>query len=446
MFDELPATQPILPEPTEARFSMRALFITMTVLAITAAVVSPLVRRLPPDAQIRLLAAWGIWLLAVIVFTAFQARQRYRAERLAGRTLLRMKLLEERGANNKRSRGSRSVFWMTVGVLIMLFNVSNAAISSRGGLVEAAMFFGVFGVLSIWWSTRVVMLLWWRNTIRFCEAGLLWDRRVMLWEYVLDQRWDESDEKVLIVQGIDQRNLDAVLKISVPADERAAVTSLLDSKVSKSTSVPQGPMIRELGSIPLSIAVRDPNFFKYVGMIVLFICAYIGAMMLFTTGFGGAPREFRDAILLVLIGIGVLSTLRWRFAGHQAGVPLVRLDIRLDWQRVLVFAAAAVACLYVGSNWGWSSVWLAYAAGVGFGWAIGGLIALFIQGRLDFRANGVVLPGIFYWPWPEVRFIQWEREPKGRLILSHGWRRVTAKVPPEQREAVDAVLREKVPQ
>jgi hypothetical protein len=54
------------------------------------------------------------------------------------------------------------------------------------------------------------------------------------------------------------------------------------------------------------------------------------------------------------------------------------------------------------------------------------------------------MPGILYWPWPDVRLLQWEREPKGRLSLNRGWRRIVAIVPPEQRAAVDAVLKEKL--
>jgi len=43
-----------------------------------------------------------------------------------------------------------------------------------------------------------------------------------------------------------------------------------------------------------------------------------------------------------------------------------------------------------------------------------------------------------------VRIIRWDRERSGRLVLARGWRRVVATVPPEQREAVEAVLQEKV--
>jgi hypothetical protein len=443
MSEEIERSSAPLSEPTDVRFSMRALLIVTAVVAVLAAVMGPFVRQLPPDAQVRLLGVWGGWLLAVIILTGFQARQRYRAERLAGRTLLRMKLREEQTVSYERLQGSRSVFWTIVGVLVMLFFASQAAISLAGGVVPTVMIIGTLGTLSIWSTIRAVMLLWWRNTIRFCEAGLQWDRHLMLWEYVLERRWDESDAKVLIVQGIDQRNLDSILKIAVPADERAAVESLLESKLSKSTSVPRGPMMREHGSIPLSIAVRNPNLFKYVDTILRFICLYIGGMVLFISSFGG-PREFRRAMLVFLIGAVVLSTVRWWFAGNRAGVPLVRLEIRLDWRRVFVFAVVAAICFYVGNSWGWTSVWLAYAAGAGFGWAIGVLVGSYFQRPVDFRANGAVMPGILYWPWPDVRLMSWDREQSGRLVLQRGWRRIVAIVPPEQREAVEAVLKEKL--
>jgi hypothetical protein len=43
-----------------------------------------------------------------------------------------------------------------------------------------------------------------------------------------------------------------------------------------------------------------------------------------------------------------------------------------------------------------------------------------------------------------VRVVTWEREGSGRLVLERGWRRVVATVPPEQRAAVAALLKEKL--
>ena len=58
------------------------------------------------------------------------------------------------------------------------------------------------------------------------------------------------------------------------------------------------------------------------------------------------------------------------------------------------------------------------------------------------RANGIFTQGSF-WPWNDIRLLKWNAE-NGQLALGNGWRRLFATVPPEQREAVDRVLREKV--
>src|SRR5687768_3987501 len=88
-----PAT---LAEPTEARFSMRSLFVAMAVVALLAALLGPIVRSLRPEQQIRLLATWGIWLAAVVGWVGYQVWQRSVVERLAGATLLRLPMVDEK--------------------------------------------------------------------------------------------------------------------------------------------------------------------------------------------------------------------------------------------------------------------------------------------------------------------------------------------------------------
>jgi hypothetical protein len=62
----------------------------------------------------------------------------------------------------------------------------------------------------------------------------------------------------------------------------------------------------------------------------------------------------------------------------------------------------------------------------------------------DLRDNGVLLQGELFWPWARVKVVRWDREGSGRLVLAHRLSRVIAVVPREQREAVDALLVEKI--
>jgi hypothetical protein len=92
---------------TEAQFTIRAMLIAMSILAIVAALVGPLVRRLQPDAQFRLLVAWGIWLAVCVGWNGYRAKRRWDAERLAGESLLRLTMFDDRVTNMSSSRPAK---------------------------------------------------------------------------------------------------------------------------------------------------------------------------------------------------------------------------------------------------------------------------------------------------------------------------------------------------
>jgi hypothetical protein len=122
----------------------------------------------------------------------------------------------------------------------------------------------------------------------------------------------------------------------------------------------------------------------------------------------------------------------------------VRLVGRRSWTGIIGLVAIAAACYFAAASYQGMSIWPIYLAGIGFWWAaLSGAMFLSV-GQFDLRENGVVLQGVFFWPWENVRVTRWDRERTGRLVLARRWRRLIAKVPPEKREAVDAVLREKL--
>src|SRR5436189_5920711 len=89
---------------TEAQFTIRSMLIAMSIVAIVAALAGPLVRRLQPDAQFRLLVAWGIWLAACVGWNGYRAKRRFDAERLAGESLLRLPMFDDKVTNMSRFR------------------------------------------------------------------------------------------------------------------------------------------------------------------------------------------------------------------------------------------------------------------------------------------------------------------------------------------------------
>jgi hypothetical protein len=283
-------------------------------------------------------------------------------------------------------------------------------------------------------------MLWWRNSIRFCTNGVLWDRRFAPWCHLVEHRWDDSKGSVLELRGIDQHGIDLLLKVPVTADQRAAVEGVLKEAAAGLRATTEASFT-ELGRIPLSAAVKHRHFWRYLAAILLRIVLIIAAII-FVSNVG--MREFNDTFFPAVILGMVISWLRWRWIGKPAGAPLVRLVGRRSWTGIIGLVAIAAACYFAAASYQGMSIWPIYLAGIGFWWAaLSGAMFLSV-GQFDLRENGVVLQGVFFWPWENVRVTRWDRERTGRLVLARRWRRLIAKVPPEKREAVDAVLREKL--
>ena len=227
----------------------------------------------------------------------------------------------------------------------------------------------------------------------------------------------------------------------MPAASRDVVESLIASKVVQKPEVAILSPMNQLGSVPLSVAARDSRFPKYVGFVFLFILAMILGPYLFGGGLIGI-QEFDRSILWGFILSGLVGSLWWRPCAVQVGAPLVRLTTKRGWLPALAAAAMASGVYWIGYTFGSTSESLAYASGIGFGGFVSTTITCLMRKQFDMRANGIFTQGIF-WQWNDIRLLKWNSV-NGQLALGNGWRRLFATVPPEQREAVDVILREKV--
>ncbi len=431
------------PEPTDARFSLRLLLIAMAVVALIAALVGPAVRRLPAETQFRLLVAWGLWLAVCVIWIGYQAKRRFDAERLAGQTLLRLPMFDERVGAMWPIRRGFNIAAASLLTLFALFISSAMIVNTRPGGITAQFFpFAMMSFGSIAWIYRVVAMLWWRNNIRFSTAGILWDQQVLLWDHVVDTRWDPLDPMILEVKGIDQHNLDRKWKIPVPPERRGDVQAVLDQSIVTHPSLPVGSLAYELGRIPISEAIRHPQLLRYIRSIGLGIVSFVAAFYFMRNGLTGIA-EFDHSVFWGFIFSGLTASWRWRRIGKDAGCPIVRLSGWRGWQRLVPIVALAAAFYYLGNTVSWSVPGLAYVAGICFGCVVGSGITSNLR-SFDLRENGVVLQGELYWPWKTVKVFKWDRDGNGRLVLSRGWHRVIATVPREQRNAVDALLANKI--
>jgi hypothetical protein len=428
---------------TEAQFTIRSMLIAMSIVAILAALVGPLVRRLQPDAQFRLLVAWGIWLAACVAWNGYRAKRRWDAERLAGESLLRLPMFDEKVSNVSSFRRGFNIVAAGLLTLLMLFVSSMMIVESRSSTFTSHV--STIAIMTFWgvtWVSRVVAMLWWRNNVRFCKNGILWDLQVVLWDYLIEANWSSSDPTDLKVRGIDQQNVDRKWTIFVPADRRADVQAILDQSIVVRPSLPIGSLAYELGRIPISKAIRHPQLFQYAKGMLVSIVAF-GAVFYFIRNGVTGIAEFDHAIFVGFILSAFSASWRWRWTGKKAGRPLIRLSGWRDWRRLVPNAALAAIFYYLGNTVSWSVPGLAYVAGAGLGWVVAGGFTATIR-SFDLRDNGVLLQGEFYWPWTSVKIVKWNRDGNGRLVLARGWSRVIGIVPREQREAVDALLAEKI--
>jgi hypothetical protein len=447
MSDELHFAVNNLPEPTEARFRVRSLLVAMAVVAVAAALFGPIVRQLKPAAQTRVLFAWGIWLLAAVTWLGILARKRRDAERLAGATLLQLPMFDERNplANPLQQRFKLLGLGLAATILMFSFTMAIADGSSGLPFLQVAILYACIAIGGIWCVVRIVLRLWWRKNVRFCKHGLLWDRSFLRWDHVVDTEWYTHDSAVskvsLQAKGIDQQNVDTTLNVRVSPGQHEMVQLILDLNVVERPAVEFKRPNTELGTIPLSAAIRDPRFPKYVATFVLSLVIMFAAMHFFTARVTGI-REFDQSVFLgIFLGTFVMSW-RWRHAGITAGAPLVRLSARRSWPEIAAFAAAAAILFAVGSNLGWSNPSIAYVAGIGVGWTASSAIRGIFWGQIDLRENGVFFQG-HCWPWSQVHVTLRHAEKNSRLVLARGWRQIVAAVPAEMRNVVEALLKEK---
>lgn len=449
MSDDARTPAELVAEPTEAQFSIRALFVTMAVVAVMAAVAGAIVRRVEAETRVRLLAAWGLWLLASVIWLGIAARRRQAAEKLAGRALLRIPLFDERlpatSVARRRSNMAMSAFF----ALLMLAFFSGLVAdtkSSAAGSIRAFGSLAAIGAVSVFWVSRLATSLWWRNNVRFGEFGVLWDRRVMLWDHIVQCDYKEAAPNQLQISGIDQNNVDMHLGVVIPLESRDTLQDILQSRFVAKPEVDIKPPMAALGTMPLSVAVRDKRFLKYIGLILFFMVFGIVGSALFRGGFTGI-REFDQSIFAGLIGtslgLAMIRKLTQPPGVDSIGTPLVRLTKSRNWLIATVAAAAAYGLYWIGTTFGVTSEPVSFVTGFAFG----GMASIFIQALvrqpIDLRAKGIYRFGGVYWPWNEVRLARWQPE-SGKLVLQRGWRTLRVDVSEEQCELVDNVLRDKL--
>lgn len=429
-----------MPEPTDARFSLRFLLVAMAVVSLFAAIVGAVIQKSSPEVRNRLTVFWGIFLASTMVWITVQLQRRKRAERQAGATILRLPMSGD--AFDPYGFSSSSIGRAVLIVItLLLSNVMIAITTSVSGPSDWIFSLGLFLFLSLMAASHFAPLLLWMGEARFCEAGILWDQKVLLWDHMIDYRWKGPDERRLEIFSVDEANTVPWLLIPVAPENRDAVRQVLESRT-RSIANPGSAYRVGVGQVPITKVFQKSNLRRHSFAV---LASVICGGTLFCIGILGdtGVAEF-DKAKYVGFCLWVFLSAFWHWRGQRAGSALVRIFARRDWLGFFATFILALVTYSAASHMIWPAAWIAYAAGLAFWYLVLKTVTYFLATQLDLRANGIVLFGGLHYPWSKLRIVSWDPAQSGRLVFARGWRRIVATVLPEQRDAVSLVLKEKL--
>lgn len=431
--DSLQPEHPI--ETSEAQFGMRALLGATTCVALFAALAGVVLKQYPPDARPRLVTFWGLWLAGLIGYLCVAFWQRRQAEREMGRVLFQLKV--------GRFPNAEWLWLTTIAFLVFGWYMVTYLIAdgSKSATIQDWALILTYPVMLVWTSANSIAESLWLRHLQFRDLGILWGRTALAWDEVVEYRWPASRKGRLEIFGIDGFANRPSLAVPIGPTDQAAVTELLNSKLSGKPRISADSLHVSISQLPLGEVMRKAHvrrhyFFLALSVFVGLTLGYLGVIQ------GTGTREFDAAVLFALYLFMLIAPSFRQGLFRRHGAPIVRVFARREIRGFAAFALLALGVYYLAKNLLWLPAWFGYLFGVIYSYLTIATFGYYLWTQLDLCADEVVMPNAFRWPWDTIRLRSWNRE-RGRLVLGHGWRRAIAYVPPEQRETVDSLLREK---
>jgi hypothetical protein len=428
-------------EPTDVRFSIRALLVATIAVAVMAAVLGPNFRGIPAGQRMPVAALWGLCLVVTLLQVARLAWRRYRLEFAAGRRIVSAPW----GGTYSGHAGQWGVFLgagfaVGVGILNQLLVHQKIALTSTR--LDQFFDFAIAPLISGTCIAFGIGLVWWQRTAQFREHGLLYGLRFMPWTHVTHWKFAHG---LLMLEGVDLRHIDFQLIMRVPADQVDSVEAVF------STELPA--RIRE---IPLGAAGRSPAPIDWPRVEInspLRITWRRAAI--WAAGYAvvvpfAALRPWGTPPVAFFVGLGAGWLVMFvKVAYHRrgcgaAGPVLVRLRERLRLWPALAWIGLVVATYYSTQQLPFAHPTIMGAVGCLSGIALTATYRQSMRQDVDLCENGVIFARWTYWPWPSVDLLGWGPKWAPQLALGRGWQRLTADMSLSQRNTVAAILRLKL--
>ncbi len=289
-------------------------------------------------------------------------------------------------------------------------------------------------------TASLIPRLLWSHHVRFCEYGILADRKVLFWSEVLEHRFKGEHVPKLELRSANDIHNHPWLTFTIERDQVGTIEELIAEKTSNAPKVPTG--------VPVSLSQAPvTEIFQFAHLRNHLLCAAVSVVFggwLFFIGLVNSPgnREFQDIFFFAIYAWLFLQGWRFRWFLRDSGAPIARIFGRRDLLGFAANVSAALGLYYADINIVWPFWWMGYFAGAGFVFFTINTASYYFLTQFDLRPERAIIPGALSWAWPNVKLHRWDAA-RGKLVLGRGWRRVTAFVPPDQTEAVDRLLREK---
>src|SRR5262249_52020741 len=150
-------------------------------------------RLCSPEIRTRLTIFWAGWLAIAIGGTAIQLQRRKHAERKAGTTLLRLPMNGDGEIPHGLTLFAIGRFFGVV-LLLVLGSAMVAIQTSTSAGADWLFQFGVPLVLCATSALHFAPQVLWMREVRLCEAGVLWDQKLLEWDRLIQYRWKEQGE------------------------------------------------------------------------------------------------------------------------------------------------------------------------------------------------------------------------------------------------------------